>query len=145
MYIGFQKFLCFHVVCKVYGSGIICRVEGKHEKVHEEYYKLLPKFINKTGLFEDWTEYAADKYTMEQMRSDAKGKPMTGSQIWEKGTVVRRDMIDLCSGSLGKVLKFKTIKPPSDTSDTESDCKVEEAHFGLVEEFQSGGTEDLAL
>jgi hypothetical protein len=142
MYKAFQKFICFHVVCKVYGSGIICRVEGKYEKVHEEYNKLLQKFINKTDLFEDWIEHAADQYTAEQMRSDAKGKPMKGTQIWGKGIAMRRETIDLCSGSLGKVLRFKTIKPPSDT---ESDCKVEEADFGLVEEFVSSGTEDLAL
>jgi hypothetical protein len=48
----------------------------------------------------------------------------------------------LCSGPLGKVLKFKTINPPSDT---ESDCMVEECDYDLIEEFESGGTDDLAL
>jgi hypothetical protein len=141
-YKEFQKVLCFIVVCFVYGSGVICRLEGKYERVHEALNKMLPRFINKTGEFEDWSEYSIDEYTMEQMRSAAKGKPMTGEQIWNKGMEARRELTEKCSGPLGKVLKFKTTKPPSDT---ESDCVVEEADFGLVDELDSGGTEALAL
>ena len=138
----FQKLICFMVVCNAYGSGAICRVEGKHEMVHDALNKMLPRFINKTNEFEDFSEYVAGEFTMEQMRINAKGKPMTGEKIWVKGMEVRREATDQCSGELGHVLKFKTIKPPSDI---ESDCMVEEADFGLVEEFESGGTEDLAL
>jgi hypothetical protein len=44
-YKEFQKILCFIVVCAVYGSGVICRVEGKYEKVHEAFNKILPSYF----------------------------------------------------------------------------------------------------
>lgn len=143
-----QRFLCFIVVCRVYGSGEICRKLDKFELVHDAFNKELQKLVTKSGMWEDVSEYNEDEYSVDQMRKDPKGQNMTGEQIWNLGMTERRKDTDLCSGPLGKVLKFKTLKPPSDSkssSASDSMVEVEEADFTLVSELASDGTDELAL
>jgi hypothetical protein len=95
-------------------------------------------------MWEDVAEYNVNEYTMDQMRKNSKGEFMSGEQIWDLGMGARRKATDNCSGPLGKVIKFKTTKPPSN-SGSDSSVKVEEDDLGLVEQLDSGGSDDLAL
>jgi hypothetical protein len=79
------------------------------------------------------------EFTVEELKEQKKGSPMSAENVWDKGMQSRRAVANATPGFV-KILKFKVLRPLVAAGD-----KPSAGEFDVELEVDSGGSEDKEL
>jgi hypothetical protein len=79
------------------------------------------------------------EFTVDELKDQKKGHPMSAENVWEKGMQARRAVANSTPG-FAKILKFKVLRPLVAAGETPSI-----GEFDVELEVDSGGSDDNEL
>ena len=133
----FQRLICYTVVCDVYVSQEEVILEAKEALAFKYWTKESRDFLRKERRWCDFAESQKGKFT--ETAFNKCGKPFNGHSIWEKGMLMRRQLVTWVI-RYGKVLRWTSLKPLVNSGEIQDKSKFD---IELVED--SGGSEDTEL
>ena len=65
----------------------------------------VPRFVNKVGDYEGWTEYQKGRFDVDTFMKSTKSRDFDGHKLWDKGMAIRRGIVGWIA-KYGDILKF---------------------------------------
>ena len=101
----FQSYIILKVVNAFYCSGKVVTQEKKEAAALELFEAEVPRFVNKVGDYEGWTEYQKGRFDVDTFMKSTKSRDFDGHKLWDKGMAIRRGIVGWIA-KYGDILKF---------------------------------------
>ena len=137
------RFVAFHAINEVYGSGNQCTVEGKEDLALTKFLVLSRQLVDRTGRYSMVDDEVFQHLKFNDITGvSVKGKgakvplftPYNGKQVWDRGMDGRRYAPQFIADHAKVHLKFTVLKPPV-VADGGAPARTD---FGVVLEIPSG-------